>query len=559
MLNTYFKIFLFGVPRVIAPDGNDVSPRSAKAKGLIALLCTPAGRIWSRSALQEKLWSDRGHTQGRDSLKKELSTLRAIFGDDEDGALVLNGLTVQLRGSHVRVDLSDPELRSEDQGPISPDFMAGCDIRDPAFATWLSDFRSKIDGPTLGQSRATLVEHRLDASPFRYKIALLPVIGPEDDLQSSMIGEMIADRIAITLRQLDLFDIVDFREPAVHGDHRGCDFTLRPRVLRFSTDLALSLVVHESADSKILWAEKRVVALARFGAEEVTCLVAEVLDQIITTILRKSRESDPERRLAARFALDGIDMMFRMDEPDIDTACATLRTAIDIDPRGPFLAFYAFQTLFRMEKSKGADLAELRERADELVARALEADPHNPITRSLATHVYSFLFRDFQRAESLIRPLQSSPPDSPIYYHALAALKLYTGKLDEARKAAVSAERMARFNVYSYAFSTTLAMVDTVGSRLDEAIQQGEKVVAMHNGTKRIYEPALRYLAAAYGLKGDGPNAARTLMKIRKQSPGFTAASLNDPTYPVPSEITRDVLRQGIGQAFTALESLKGT
>mgnify|MGYP001801105929 CR=1 FL=1 len=51
---------------------------------------------------------------------------------------------------------------------------------------------------------------------------------------------------------------------------------------------------------------------------------------------------------------------------------------------------------------------------------------------------------------------------------------------------------MARYNPYSYAFSTTLAMVDTVDARLDDAIRHGEAVVAMHRGAQRIYEPALR-------------------------------------------------------------------
>lgn len=558
LTKTRFKIFLFGSPRVIAPDGADVTPRSSKAKGLIALLATPVGRVWSRSALQEKLWSDRGHIQGRDSLKKELITLRKIFGDGEVCALVLNGMTVQIREELVRIDLFDPELRSEDPGPILPKFLEGCQIRDPEFVKWLQKFRTKIDEPSPVDRKALQIERSLDATAARYRIALLPVIGPPDDLHSSMVGEMIADRIAITLRHLDLFDVVDFRESAVEGAHRGSDFTLRPRVLRLSSDLALTLLAHESGSKKVFWAEKRLIALESFGAEEIACLVAEVLDQIISAILRKSREGDPNRRLATRYALDGIDLMFRMDAPDINSASTALRKAIEIDPRGSYLAFYAFQTLFRMEKSKGANLGELRERADELVSRALEADPYNPISRALATHVYSFIFRDFERADNLIRPMASAPPDSPIYYHSLAALRLYTGNLAEARIAARRAQDMAQYNVYSYAFSTTLAMVDTVDNKLDDAIRQGEKVLAMHKGANRIYEPALRYLAAAYGLKGNGPEAARVLQLIQKQSPEFTPSSLDNPAYPVPSEITRDVLRDGIGRAFTALNVVDG-
>ena len=556
MTEKRIRIYLFGTPRVIASDGTNITPKSQKAKGLIALLSTPAGRVWSRAALQDKLWSDRGQAHGRDSLKKELATLRKLFGDSKDSALVLNGMTVQLREDAVRVDVFDPELRSEDYGPLSPEFMEGADIRDPEFEDWLREFRAKISEPDPLDRRALHYEYITDPIQTRYRIALLPVIGPPDDLHCSIVGEMISDRIAISLRQLDLFDIVDYREKPTDSSPRGADFTLRPRILRMSSDLSLTLLAHESDGQNLIWAEKRVLALESFGAEEVACLVAEVLDQVISAILRRSRDGDPERRLATRYALDGIDLMFRIDKPDIESASLALRRAIEIEPRGPFLAFYAFQTLFRLEKSKGTDLRELRERADGLVARALEADPLNPISRALVTHVYSFIFRDFEKADSLIRPLASAPPDSPVYFHSLAALRLYTGQFEEARTAAKLARDMGRYSPYSYAFSTTLAMVDTVDARLDDAIRTGEKVVAMHRGSERIYEPVLRYLAAAYGLNGQPREAARILKLIQRQSPNFSVQSLNDSAYPVPSEITRAVLRDGLGLAFEALDSI---
>lgn len=556
MTERTIKIFLLGAPRIITADGTDVTPKSQKAQGLIALLATPAGRIWSRAALQDKLWSDRSPTHGRDSLKKELANLRKVFGTDKNSVLVEHGLNVQLREDLVRVDVFDPELRAKDSGPIAPLFLEGSDIKDPEFDEWLRQFRNKISTPEPEGMHVLHMAQNAHPDMSRYRIAMMPVIGPPDDLHCSILGEMISDRIAITLRQLDLFDIVDYRDTPQTSVPRGGDFTVRPRILRISSDLVLTLMAYESDGQKLIWAEKRVLSLQHFGAEEVACLVSEVLDQIIAAILSRTRDGDPERRLATRYALDGIDLMFRLNKPDIEGASVALRKAIGIEARGPFLAFYAFQTLFRLESSKGTDLAILRERADELVARALEADPLNPISRSLITHVYSFLFRDFDRANSLIKPLISSPPDSPIFYHSLAALSLYTGQMAKARTAAQQAHDMAQYNPYSYAFSTTLAMVDTVDAKLDDAIRHGEAVVAMHRGTQRIYEPALRYLAAAYGLNGQDRQAARVIQMIQRQSPGFSETSLNETSYPVPSEITRAVLRQGLGRAFGAVETI---
>lgn len=166
-----FKIFLFGQPRIIAPCGADVTPRSAKAKGLIALLTTPAGRVWSRNALQEKLWSDRGPTQGRDSLKKELTTLRKIFGEEKESPLVLNGTTVQIREEKVRIDLFDPELRSEDVGLIPLVFMEGTEIRDPKFQQWLEEFRVKISESSPINKSALQIERSDSNTQMRYRVA----------------------------------------------------------------------------------------------------------------------------------------------------------------------------------------------------------------------------------------------------------------------------------------------------------------------------------------------------------------------------------------------------
>ena len=228
------KIFLLGSPRVIAADGTDITPKSQKAKGLIALLATPAGRVWSRAALQDKLWSDRSPVHGRDSLKKELSTLRKLLGGKDGNALAENGMTVQLREDAVRVDVFDPELRAEDKGPITPLFLEGTDIRDPEFNEWLRKFRIKISTHEPEGKNVLHMERSAHREATRYRIAMMPVIGPPDDLHCTMLGEMIADRIAITLQQLNLFDIIDYRNEPQTGVPRGGDFIVRPRVLRIA-------------------------------------------------------------------------------------------------------------------------------------------------------------------------------------------------------------------------------------------------------------------------------------------------------------------------------------
>src|SRR5438874_766937 len=69
------RIALIGAFRVLAPDGEDLTPRGRKARALLAILALTPTRRRSRPALQDKLWSDRGPEQGAASLRALEPTL----------------------------------------------------------------------------------------------------------------------------------------------------------------------------------------------------------------------------------------------------------------------------------------------------------------------------------------------------------------------------------------------------------------------------------------------------------------------------------------------------
>ena len=66
------RICVIGEFRVLTPDRQDLTPRGRKARALLAILALTPTRRRSRSALQDKLWSDRGHEQGAASLRGAL-------------------------------------------------------------------------------------------------------------------------------------------------------------------------------------------------------------------------------------------------------------------------------------------------------------------------------------------------------------------------------------------------------------------------------------------------------------------------------------------------------
>ena len=82
---------LFGPLRLLRTDGTEVAQRSAKGRGLLALLGVAPGLRRPRSWLQDKLWSDRQQEQGAASLRQMLTALRHALEGEHDRLLTDGG------------------------------------------------------------------------------------------------------------------------------------------------------------------------------------------------------------------------------------------------------------------------------------------------------------------------------------------------------------------------------------------------------------------------------------------------------------------------------------
>lgn len=159
---------MMGEFQVLDETGVDRTPRGAKARGLIALLCRTPGHRRPRRWLEGKLWSDRGAEQASGSLRQSLTEVRRALGplaahlDSDRDCVALTGVTVDLEEA--------PELALQvlDQGR---EFLEGLDVMDPAFALWLTDERQRV----ARQLRATDGETRLPSdAPISLRLVSLP-------------------------------------------------------------------------------------------------------------------------------------------------------------------------------------------------------------------------------------------------------------------------------------------------------------------------------------------------------------------------------------------------
>src|SRR3954454_23420700 len=103
-------ISVIGSFRVLAHDGEELTPRGRKARALLAILALTPTRRRSRAALQDKLWSDRGPEQGADSLRQTLTEIRRAFGDRYRSCLMADMRGVGLAEGRVTVDLDTADF-----------------------------------------------------------------------------------------------------------------------------------------------------------------------------------------------------------------------------------------------------------------------------------------------------------------------------------------------------------------------------------------------------------------------------------------------------------------
>jgi DNA-binding SARP family transcriptional activator/TolB-like protein len=139
---------LVGGFRLTTLDGRDLTPRARKAAAIVGYLLLSGGPTARRERIASLLWSEKGETQARDSLRQCLAELRRATLADEhaDACVDITAREVALRRGAVATDVDairgclergDPAAAARllDRGDL--DLLAGFDDLDPAFADWL--------------------------------------------------------------------------------------------------------------------------------------------------------------------------------------------------------------------------------------------------------------------------------------------------------------------------------------------------------------------------------------------------------------------------------------
>lgn len=258
-------IRMVGLFQVVDETGRDYTPRGAKARAILAMLCRTSDHCRPRRWLESRLWSDRGQEQASGSLRQALTELRKTLGPLA-GHLQSDRDCVSLQGVVTDLD-RDPETTRLALAS-GREFLEGIDIVDPAFGDWLGEERRRVEAKAVNAAEVGAASRQSHA--FKLRLASLPE-GTETGLARDLAGA-IARLTAEYLLQ-------GSGEVAGEALSEGLDLHVEGAWTGDRAHLKLRLVAQ--ADQRTLWSQ-RLIASRPSGSQDgqgaVSALVFETTE-----------------------------------------------------------------------------------------------------------------------------------------------------------------------------------------------------------------------------------------------------------------------------------------
>ncbi len=163
------RLMLLGGLDLCDTAGEKIAIAGTKAALLLAYLALRPGKAHSREHLIGVLWSDRGESQARGSLRQALWALRRVLEGTEPSPLIIDGETLALDPAAIEIDISTFERLVAEGSPDAlqaaialyrGELLEGVRVRDPAFEEFLRSERQRLHEQAV-DACSRLLNHQL--------------------------------------------------------------------------------------------------------------------------------------------------------------------------------------------------------------------------------------------------------------------------------------------------------------------------------------------------------------------------------------------------------------
>jgi tetratricopeptide (TPR) repeat protein len=301
----------------------------------------------------------------------------------------------------------------------------------------------------------------------------------------------------------------------------GVRYLLVGSVRRLERRLRINAELVDAAPGRIIWAERY------DGADEdLFSFQVRIASSIAAAIDPRVREAEiarvigrPTESLSAYdCVLRGLSIVFTFRDEDFEAAGRLLRRAIELDPNyAQAHAQLAWWHNLRFGEGRSPHSSEDARCAQQLSLRALEIDPRDAHSLSVAGHIQSFMKRKFTVAMDMFDQALSLNPSCAVAWARSATTLVYLGRGEEALERVRNAMRLSPFDAYSFSAFTTNGNACITLGRYDEAAAW----LAKARRQNPRYRAAWRLLIAALALAGESYEARSLAEEFLHVEPSF--------------------------------------
>lgn len=517
-------IRLVGVFEVRDDDGRVCTPRGAKARAILAMLCQTPDRRRARRWLEARLWSDRGAEQASGSLRQALMEIRKALGDGSD-RLETDRDTVRLTG--VTTDLEQDQAAAAQALQSGREFLEGIDIIDPAFDDWLREERARVE--------TMLGIRRPDQGPVPVtETARLPFVirmGGLPDGVGSFAGRALADAIGGLLSEFAHIDVYGSDGAAIPPDLPREGMALHVEGVQIQDRVHVLVSLSSVASGQILWNQRAAVPVAEsdfIGAGDLPPLVFQAADAALAHFPQLQECQNGPRRANALIA-NALTEMFSYDRDRLREAD---RLLVEAEGIASSARIYAWRVLVRqimlVERTE-TNHAKLMAEIDDFSRKALERSKANPLVLSLVGLSRVMIDENPDAGSVLARDALALSPYNAHSYLAQAVTLSRQGDNPRALEAARRGAEIAARTAHVHWWEAVSGLVALRCGSYAAAIAHYEAAHYRAPG----FRAAMRHLLFLYLAVGEREKAARVYRNLLRAEPDFTLERiLHEPDYP---------------------------
>lgn len=512
------QIRLFGPFSASWSDGVEVPLRSAKMRGMLALLVrSPEGRR-GRAWLQEMLWGRSGPEHGRASLRRALSDLRGLMGERFDQIFVVTNDAVAIKPGAYEI------IGSIDDGML----LEGIDIAEEGFESWLRRERQAA------APAAALAGRRLEmpGDSIRPAIAIVPFMMTHGEASHVMLGDILAEETTRSLSRSPFLHVISHLS-ARNFSRIDLDIEEVSRQLAVNYCICGSYrvidgVVHLNIDvinvqrGDICWTGEFVAPVRDFLAGQ-SDIIADMANKIRRGVVSAEIELASGRPLpdvkTHSLMITGVSLMHRTTLSSFARARSYIEEAIRRAPRHSQLySWLGKWYVLSVSQGWSTDVQKDASLGRDCVSAALDLNPECAFSLTIDGLVRNNLMKRSDEARECYERALEIDPNNALAWLLIGTLNAFVGEGDLAVTQASRALSLSPIDPHLYFFESLAATCHLTAFQFEKALELADRSMVSnrrHASTHRVRTIAL------YGL-GRIDEARLSAQELLRVEPGLS-------------------------------------